>query len=59
MSHGERMIKQESGQATAEYALVLVAAGTVALALIVWASGSDLLPHLFNTVVNKVIGLVS
>jgi len=50
--------KEDSGQATAEYALVLVAAGTVALALIVWASGSDLLPHLFNTVVNKVIGLV-
>jgi Flp pilus assembly pilin Flp len=52
------MFRDERGQATAEYALVVVAAATIALALISWAAGSDLLPSLFNTVVQKVIGLV-
>ena len=37
----------ESGQATAEYALVIVAAAVVAVALISWASNSDLLPQFF------------
>lgn len=49
----------DRGQATAEYALVVVAAATIALALISWAAGSDLLPGLFNAVVRKVTGLIS
>lgn len=48
----------ESGQATAEYALVMVAAATVALALLIWASNSDVLPSLFNAVVQRVTGLL-
>jgi hypothetical protein len=51
-------VKGEGGQATAEYALVLVAAATVALALIVWASTSDVLPTLFNAVVRSVRSLI-
>jgi Flp pilus assembly pilin Flp len=47
----------EDGQATAEYALVLVAAAVVALALITWASSTDLLPSFFNTVMQKVISV--
>ena len=47
----------EEGQATAEYALVLVAAAVVALALITWASSTDLLPSFFNTVMQKVISV--
>jgi len=35
-----RFLRGDSGQATAEYALVIVAAAVVALALIVWASTS-------------------
>lgn len=49
---------RDDGQATAEYALVLVAAATIALALIVWATSTDLLPQFFNTVVREVIGMV-
>ena len=49
--------RSEIGQATAEYALVLVAAAVVALALITWASTTDLLPSFFNTVLSKVISL--
>ena len=43
----------QSGQATAEYALVMVAAAVVALALISWASTTDMLPSFFNTVMQK------
>jgi len=44
----------ERGQATAEYALVIVAAAAVALALIIWATSTDLLPSFFSTVLRKV-----
>lgn len=51
--------RQEAGQATAEYALVLVAAAVVALALITWASSTDMLPSFFNTVMEKVISVAN
>jgi len=44
----------QRGQATAEYALVLIAAAAVALALIAWATSTDLLPAFFDTVLRKV-----
>ena len=47
-------IHDERGQATAEYALVIVAAAAVALALIIWATSTDLLPSFFSTVLRKV-----
>ena len=56
-STGSAPISDESGQATAEYALVLVAAAIVALALITWASTTDMLPSFFNTVMEKVISV--
>lgn len=49
----------QEGQATAEYALVLVAAAVVALALITWASTTDLLPSFFNTVMAKVVSVAN
>ncbi len=49
----------EHGQATAEYALVLVAAAAVALALIVWATTSGALPAFFNLVMDKVSAVAS
>ena len=52
------MLRDESGQATAEYALVIVAAAIIALALITWASGSDVLPAFFEAVVDRVRGMV-
>lgn len=52
-------MRSESGQATAEYALVLVAAAIVALALISWASTTDTLPSFFNTVIQKVISVAN
>ena len=52
------MFRDQSGQATAEYALVIVAAAVIALALIVWASTSGVLPEFFEAVVRKVQGMV-
>jgi Flp pilus assembly pilin Flp len=52
------MIHDQSGQATAEYALVIVAAAVIALALIVWVSTSGVLPDFFEAVVRKVRGVV-
>ncbi len=49
----------QSGQATAEYALVMVAAAVVALALISWASTTDMLPTFFNTVMQKVVSVAN
>ncbi len=55
----EPTYQREEGQATAEYALVLVAAAVVALALITWASTTDMLPSFFNTVMEKVVSIAN
>ncbi len=44
----------EDGQATAEYALVIVAAAAIAGALIVWATSTGALQALFDAVINRV-----
>lgn len=44
----------EEGAVTAEYALVMVAAATVALALIVWASTTPALADLFEAMIARV-----
>ena len=54
----EAMLHDESGQATAEYALVMVAAAIIAVALITWATGSDVLPEFFNSVVDRIKEMV-
>jgi Flp pilus assembly pilin Flp len=59
----ERLIERlstdtERGQATAEYALVIVAAAAIALALVVWASATGTLSSLFDTVLAKVSSYV-
>ncbi len=50
----QNLIHQEDGQATAEYALVIVAAAAVALALILWATNTGALESLFDAVVDRV-----
>ncbi len=46
--------RDEKGQATAEYALVIVAAAAVALALIIWATSTGTLSSLFDAVLARV-----
>jgi Flp pilus assembly pilin Flp len=49
----------ERGQTTAEYALVLLGAAAVALLIVAWATQTDLIGKLFDTVVKAVTGKVS
>ena len=49
------MFNDDRGQATAEYALVIVAAALIALALIVWASSTGVLESIFDTVARRVL----
>lgn len=44
------------GQATAEYALVLLGAAAVALALAAWAAKSGAIGELFDAVAEQLIG---
>jgi hypothetical protein len=43
----------DTGQTTAEYALVILAAGALALAAIVWARSSGSITGLFQEVVDR------
>lgn len=45
--------RTEAGQATAEYALVLLGAAVVAIALITWATGSGRIGDLFDRVFDE------
>ena len=47
-------LRTESGQATAEYALVLIAAAAIAVALITWATTTGTLRTFFDAVVRRV-----
>ena len=52
---------EEDGQATTEYALVLLGAALIALLVIGWATtgdGADKVGELFDTVIDSVIGKV-
>jgi Flp pilus assembly pilin Flp len=46
----------EAGQASVEYALVLLGAALVASLLIAWATKTDLLDQLFDHVLNLIKG---
>jgi len=48
----------ERGQASAEYALVLLGAAAVALLVVAWATKSDLVGKLLDAVMNAVTGKV-
>ncbi len=49
-------LREEEGQTTAEYALVILAAAAVAVVLIAWARSSGKLPAFFDSVIDSVIG---
>jgi hypothetical protein len=48
--------RHDGGQTTAEYALVILAAGTLALAAILWARDSGSITDLFEDVVERLVG---
>jgi Flp pilus assembly pilin Flp len=52
------MKRDERGQATAEYALVLLGAAMVALLVFAWADESKLIGKLLDGVIDNVIGRI-
>ena len=48
----------ERGQASAEYALVLLGAAAVALLVVAWATKSDLIDKLLDSVMKAITGKV-
>ena len=53
-----RNLRTERGQASVEYALVLLAAAVIATVLISWATNTNVLNSLFDYVVNTIQGKV-
>jgi len=53
-----RLDRDERGQASAEYALVLLGAAAIALLIVAWATKTDLIGKLFNVVINSISGKV-
>lgn len=47
-------VRRDAGQATAEYALVLLGAAIVAIALITWATGSGQIGDLFDAIFDEI-----
>ena len=54
-----RRLADDRGQSTAEYALVLLGAAGVALLLVAWATKTDKVTRLLNSVVDRVLAQVS
>ena len=48
----------ERGQSTAEYALLLLGAATIAMLVVSWAAGTGRIEQLFNAVIDSVIGRI-
>jgi Protein of unknown function (DUF4244) len=51
-------LRGNRGQATAEYALVLIGAAAIALLLIAWATKTDRIGRLFDFVLDRITGRV-
>jgi Flp pilus assembly pilin Flp len=51
-------LRGETGQTSAEYALVLLGAASVALLVALWAKDTDKLGKLFDTIFDSIVKLV-
>jgi Flp pilus assembly pilin Flp len=49
-------LSRETGQTTAEYALVILAAVAIAVVLIAWAKSSGKLPSFFDKIIDQISG---
>ncbi len=54
-----RKLQDDLGQTTAEYALVLVGAATIAMLVIAWAGSTSRIGGLFDAVLRSVTSLVA
>jgi Flp pilus assembly pilin Flp len=54
----DRVDRSESGQTTAEYALVLIAAAAIAGLVLAWATKTHAVSGLFDNIVNRITNMV-
>ncbi|MDQ1375527.1 MAG: hypothetical protein QOJ09_2865 [Actinomycetota bacterium] len=54
-----RVLRDQRGQASAEYALVLLGAAAIALLVVGWATKTDKVGKLLDTVMEKLLGHTS
>ena len=54
-----RRLGEDRGQSTAEYALVLLGAAGVALLFVAWATKTDKITRLLNSVLDQVLSQVT
>jgi len=47
--------RSESGQSTAEYALVMISAAAIAGLVLTWASHTDIIGNLFDSVIKGIL----
>jgi hypothetical protein len=50
------LVRDDTAQTTAEYALVILGAAAVAGALIAWAGGTDVIKSFFNKIFQQLMG---
>ena len=55
-SRQPRRRRDDRGQTTAEYALVIMAAGAIAIGVIAWANGTGSFTGLFESVIEDLTG---
>ena len=51
-----RTVRDDAGQATAEYALVLLGAAAIAMAIVSWVSNANPIGSLFDMVLGGLLG---
>lgn len=51
-------IANERGQTTAEYALVLIAAATIAMLIVAWAGNTGAISEFFDTIVDRITSML-
>lgn len=52
-------LRTESGQTTAEYGLVLLAAATIAMLVVAWAGGTGAIGSFFDAIIDKITSLIA
>lgn len=51
--------RDEQGQTTAEYGLVLLAAATIAMLVVAWAGGTGAITSFFDAIIEKITSLIA
>lgn len=56
---GHQSSRCDAGQTTAEYALVLLAAGSIAMMVVAWANGTGAIGDLFDAMLSRITSLAT